>query len=267
MKISYKEIYFPPICEKILNAKLHFIENPKFEKKVKGTKNISLTYEQVLVLQKNIIIDYINEGNLVLEDLINGKKVSETLNELSKIDNVPKRYLPRVKDIKWNERVNSLQKLIGINYRKRPAFEKTPKEFYENYELLNQNNSIVNNLSKKGIFNVVNPITCSAYMSCWNIGIGFMADCILKSYPLMSAIGSIVGATFGFGLGMITQELVREKLPFDEASYLDWKFEEVEIKKSDLGVHNNLIKINEDLPGYSTSDLRKLSLLQNRKIS
>jgi hypothetical protein len=269
MKITFKEIYFPPICDKSLTAKLHFLENPKIEKKVMNKGNIELTYEQSLRLQRDIIIDTAR-NNSVLLDMISGKKkIFQSLEEISMIDNFPHRYLPRKKNPEWNKYIESLQKLIGIEYSEKPRFK---KDYYEAHELCRVNYFIMNNLAAKGIFNASNPITCSLYMAIWNWLIAMVVFLVaghLANIPflLMSFVGIFCGSIFGLGLGAAVLELTRGKLPYNEAKYLDFKQEELKISPEEIACPEiDLIAVQDDLPEWDHRNMLKIKAIQTKKM-
>jgi hypothetical protein len=266
MEIAYQDIYFPPICEKALVAKLHFIENPMLQKKVRKVGEIKLEYEQILEIQKQIILGSASSGmNSVLLDALSGNQpVSQALEELSRIDSFPRRFLPRRRNPEWNKRAKELQELIGIEYSEKPRFKKQ-SESYEPEDVLKPNYAVVNNLSARGVLNPANPVSCSVYMSLWNLGIGAIADNFLNSFPNASLIGLIAGTGFGFSLGMIAQEFARAKLPFKEAGYLDWKIKELEIKSDSKNQVS--IKIYNELPELTPQNLKKLSRFQRTRES
>lgn len=254
MQIKSRDIYFPDRCSKALTGRLHFIENPKLCKRAVRIGPLTLDYEQVMEIQKELVLNLAQSENPnpVLMEAISGERtLTETLEELSVVDKPPRRWLPRKKDEKWNKRCYDLQELIGITYYEKPRFKKPDDKFCDIDESFKPNYSIITNLSSRGILNPVNPASCGAYVSGFNALLGLGVDMItrttatqdfiktnsevysfLTSFPVFATAGIIVGGAFGAALGFITQESGRGILPFEEAKYLDWKLDELELKTS-----------------------------------
>lgn len=230
MQTQYQDIKFPRETHKALTARLHYLENPRIKKRANGIEDLKLTYEQALEFQKQCVQQMTLQPlyNQLLVDILEGQTTaSETLDELSKIDNFPVRYLPRKKDPVWNQRVQDLQALVGVNYTETPKRKLTTlaEDFFQ------PNSSILINLSKKGLSNPANPVACAEYIAAWNGLIGLGVDALSQRFPDFTLLGLGVGALFGAGLGAMANEIVRRPLPFEEADYLDFKLKELKLIK------------------------------------
>lgn len=164
----------------------------------------SLPVDNEIVNQKKIFAEY--EENLVLQRAFNRERTIEgTLEDLSRVYEGFRKYLPRRIDREHNKQVDDISELVGN----------------------------VQHLRTYGTFYPDNPVTITAYIGVGTSIILYSSSLILVDVTpdmikALAVMAGLITGIAGSGVGLAAEKMIRKgKIPIEEARYLDTTIKQI----------------------------------------